>query len=251
MSTQERIDLPSRSGRPEPAASWPASGRPGGDRLPRPPGRRRPGLAVVAVLLIVLGAAVAGLLATRIDNRVPVLVARHQIAVGQQISSDDLAVAQVASSGLSTIPAADSSQIEGRYATGTIPAGRLLEPDMFGSTSLLVPGKVAIGVSLAVGRYPASGLQSGDVVEAIQTASTTGKGVDPAKAGEVIATDITVGTVQVPGSSVFGSSGNSNYVITLILAQAEAPAVATAEAQTQLSLALVTRGGSTESTGGG
>jgi hypothetical protein len=68
--------------------------RPSGRRLRRratacrgPPRRRRPGFAALAVLLVVGAAAAAGLLAVRLDARQPVLVARHDIAVGQQIDS--------------------------------------------------------------------------------------------------------------------------------------------------------------------
>ena len=43
----------------------------------------------LAVLLIVGSAAIAGLLAMRIDSRVPVLVAAHEIPVGAQITLAD------------------------------------------------------------------------------------------------------------------------------------------------------------------
>ena len=82
---------------------------------------------MLAVLLIVLGAAVAGLLAVRIDNRVPVLVARGEISAGQQISAGDLAVAEIASSGVSGIPAGQTAQVIGRYATTPIAPGRLID----------------------------------------------------------------------------------------------------------------------------
>ncbi|MGH3317395.1 MAG: hypothetical protein ACRDO0_14745, partial [Nocardioidaceae bacterium] len=48
----------------------------GRDRLPSPPRRRRPALAALAVLLIVGGATLAALLALRLDQRVPVMMAR-------------------------------------------------------------------------------------------------------------------------------------------------------------------------------
>lgn len=70
------------------------------DRLPPAPRERRPLLAAFAVLLIVGGAAVAGLLALRADTRVPVLVLARDVATGQQITADDLAVTPVASEGL-------------------------------------------------------------------------------------------------------------------------------------------------------
>ena len=85
----------------------------------------------LAVLLIVGSAAIAGLLAMRIDSRVPVLVAAHEIPVGAQITLADLATQRVASDGLEVLPATAADQLVGKYAAGTIPAGRLLDQAMF------------------------------------------------------------------------------------------------------------------------
>jgi hypothetical protein len=188
---------------------------------------------VIAVLLIVLGAAVAGLLASRIDSRVPVLVARHQISVGQQISRDDLAVAEIASSGIATIPAAEANQVVGRYATAKIAAGRLVDPGLLSTSGLLTDGNAAVGISLQSGRYPASGLQAGDIVEVVRSVEGVGK---------VISDHAVVGTVQTPGSNVFGSSTSSNTVVTVVVSQAQAPGVAAAAAAGQVSLVLLRRG---------
>lgn len=240
MSTQERIDTQARSGRSDPPATRASvATRSGADRLPRPPGRRRPGLAAIAVLLIVLGAAVAGLLATRIDDRVPVLVARREISVGARIGSSDLAVAELASSGVAVIPAGQASQVVGKYATTTIAPGRLIDPDMLGTSGLLTAGSAAVGLSLPAGRYPASGLLSGDVVQVVKTTDGLGK---------VIAPRAVVGTVQTPGQSIFGTSTSNNTVVTLIVTTKESPAIAAAAAAQSVSLVLLSRG---EPTGGG
>jgi hypothetical protein len=232
LSTQERIDLQARNGRPDPISARPAV-RPTGDRLPRPPGRRRPGLAVLAVLLIVLGAAVAGLLATRIDNRVPVLVARDRIEIGQQITAGDLAIAEMASSGVSAISSDQASQVIGRYATTEIAPGRLMDRSMLSTSGLLADGSAAVGMALAQGRYPASGLKSGDTVEVVRSANGIGK---------VITANAVIGTVQNPGNSVFGRSSSSDTVVTVIVAQRDAPAVAAAAVAEQVSLVLLKRG---------
>jgi SAF domain len=234
LSTQERIEIQARNGRPEQAPLRPTGPGTSTDRLPRPPGRRRPGLAVIAVLLIVLGAAVAGLLAMRIDDRVPVLVAGHEIGIGQQIRKSDLAIAEVASSGLAVIRADQLSEVVGRYAATTIPPGRLVDPQMLSSSGLLVDGKAAVGVSLQQGRYPASGLKSGDVVDIVNSKDGDGK---------VIAERAVVGTVATPGDSVFGSGSSTNTVITVVVDQPDAASVAAASAAQQVSVVLLRRGG--------
>jgi SAF domain len=190
---------------------------------------------VIAVLLIVLGAAVAGLLALRIDDRVPVLVARHQINVGQQITQADLAVAEIASSGIAVIHANQSSEVIGLYASARIAPGRLIDAGMLSRSGLLTDGKAAVGVALVPGRYPAGGLTAGDVVQVVRSVEGGGK---------VIADQAVVGTVQTPGNSVFGSSTSSNIVATVVVSQADAPDVAAAAAAQQLSLVLLRHGGS-------
>jgi hypothetical protein len=242
VSTQERFETRDRDGRPNSAngrVAAPAGGwqTPAGERLPRPPGTRRPGMAVLAVLLIVLGAAVAGLLATRLDDRKPVLVASHSIAVGQRISSNDLAVARIASSGVAVIPAGQADQVVGRYANTEISSGRLIDAGMLTTQSLLTAGNVAVGVALQPGRLPASGLQTGDVVQVVQVPSA---GDDD---GKVISNHAVVGSVQTAGDSVFGSSNSDTIVMTVIVPQNDATAVAAASARDQASLVLLQRGG--------
>jgi hypothetical protein len=191
-------------------------------------------MAILAVLLIVLGAAVAGLLALRIDNRVPVLVARRQISVGQQITSGDLAVARIASDGVAVIAADQAGQVVGRYADTAISPGRLIDANMLTTRSLLTAGTAAVGVSLQPGRLPASGLQTGDIVSVVRSVDGNGK---------VLAARALVGAVETSSDSVFGSNGSDTIVITVIVPQLEATDVAAASAADQASLVLLQRGG--------
>jgi len=237
LSTQERNEIRARDAWGDPASSRSArsttGAKPGGDRLPRPPGRRRPGLAVIAVLLIVLGAAVAGLLALRIDERVPVLVARNQIGVGQQITAKDLSIARMATEGVTVISADDASQVIGRYASQEIPQGRLIDAGMLNTTGLLTSGQAAVGIALQAGRYPASGLKPGDVVQVVRSVDGNGK---------VIADRGIVGIVNEPSEGAFGSGGNSATVVTVVVPERLAPAVAAAGMADQVSLILIRRG---------
>jgi Flp pilus assembly protein CpaB len=232
LSTQQRVDF--RDARPDPPIGTANGMRVGGDRLPRPPGRRRPGLALLAVLLIVLGGAIAGLLALRIDQREPVIVARHSIAVGQRISQDDLAVARIASDGIAVIPAGQTAEVVGRYATTTIAAGRLVDPSMLGTSGLLTGGKAGVGIALAVGRFPASGLQPGDVVQLVRSADGVGKTITDAAV---------VSSVRTPSDDSFAASGNDAMVITVIVDQRLATQVAAAASADQVSVVLLRRGG--------
>ncbi|WP_146846461.1 SAF domain-containing protein [Cellulomonas terrae] len=200
------------------------------DRLPPAPRERRPLLAAFAVLLIVGGAAAAGLLAVRSDTRVPVLVAARDIAVGQQITEDDVTTTPVASEGLLLIPADQKDLVLGQYADITVSAGQLLDTTMLIGTRTLQDGKVAVGASLAPGRMPASGLAAGDVVQLVQVSEGE---------GTVLVPDALVSSAASPDAA---TSGTSATTVTFIVDEADGARVAGVGAEGQLAAVLVTRG---------
>ncbi len=161
------------------------------------------------------------------------LVAKHRIATGQRISNADLAVARVAADGLAMIPADQAGQVIGKYASTPIGPGRLIDPSLLTDSGLLSQGNAATGLSLQPGRFPASGLESGDVVQVVRSVDGQGK---------VISQRAVVGAVQTPSEGVFGDSSTQNTVVTVITPQGEAAAVAAAGAADQVVLVLLSRG---------
>lgn len=149
-------------------------GRPAGAsaaRLPSPPRQRRPAMAALAVLLIVGGALLAGLLAIRMDSRVPVLTVARDIPAGTQIQAQDLAEVQVASEGLNLIPAAQADEVVGTYARTRILADQLVDVRMLTRESPLADGRYAIvSVVLTPGLAPETDVTDGDVVMVIRAA---------------------------------------------------------------------------------
>jgi Flp pilus assembly protein CpaB len=225
-----------------PAGPATASGPPpsvAGDRLPRPPRRRRPGFAALAVLLVVGAAAAAGLLAIRLDERQPFLVARNDIAVGQRIERDDLAVAQVASSNLNLIASNQADSVIGRYATQNIPGGRLIDPAMLGDQGSLRPPRVAMGIPLKAGNVPASGVQAGDRVKILRR---TDDG-----AGELLVADAQVTSVSGGDQDGAFGGGTGAQVATVVFDDDEdgrvSARVATASLDGDAVLALTEREG--------
>lgn len=204
--------------------------------------RRRPALIGLAVLLIVGAAAVAGLLAVRVDTRTPVLVASRAISVGQPITTEDLAVQRVAGDGLNVIAAGSASSLVGNYASENIPAGRLLDTSMFASQGFLKEGTVAVGVALTAGRMPASGIQTGDIVQVVavkdgvatvvveRATVSRGPGSDASSGGGFL------------GGAPSGSAGSAG-VATLIVSPTEAPKVAAVSVANEIAIILVSRGG--------
>ena len=102
-------------------------------------------LAALAVLLIVGGAAAAGLLALRADTRVPVLVAARDIATGEQITAEALSTTPVAAEGTLLIPANRLDELVGTYASSG---------DAFPQALELVGHDAVARIAKSVASYP-------------------------------------------------------------------------------------------------
>ncbi|BDA64982.1 SAF domain-containing protein [Actinomyces capricornis] len=196
-------------------------------RLPSAPRERRPLLAVLAVLLIVGGAALAGFLATRLDHRVEMLVAADTIRAGEVIEREDL-VSTPVSSGLGTLIRTDQvDQVVGRTARVEIAKGQLLDTSQLAAAAIPGEGRQVVGVSLEVGRFPANGFKAGDLVDVI---------------------DVNGQSVSIRGAQVLdavptsGTDGdwNSGAVVSIIVNEADAAALASAGAGGGIAVVLST-----------
>ncbi|MDU0348412.1 SAF domain-containing protein [Actinomyces sp. MRS3W] len=195
-------------------------------RLPSAPRERRPLLAALAVLLIVGGALLAGLLATRADQRVEMLVAARTVEAGQVITDADLVSTPVSSTLSTLIPASRADELVGQVARVEIAEGQLFDTSQLLSTALPGAGTQVVGISLDNGRFPAGGVAAGDVVNVVDTTS-----------GEVTVDGAQVLTaVPTSGSEDDWTSG---CVLSLIVDGADAAALATASAGGNIAVALV------------
>ncbi len=169
----------------------------GAERLPTPVRDRRPALAALALILVVGGALVSGLLVYRSGQRVDVLTARTRLAPGHVVKAGDFSVERVASDGASAvIPAAARANFVGTTVTSLIPAGTLVNRNMFLLGSAAVPATAQVmGLTLSPGHFPAEGLEAGDIVRlyAVPRASgtDTGDGIAPVLAQAVRVVSVT------------------------------------------------------------
>lgn len=212
--------------------------RNGADKRTEPPRQRRPMLAALALLLIVGGALLAGVLAIQMDSRDSVLVARSNIAPGTQITEDMLAEAQVASDSLRTIDSSLASQVVGTYATTTIPADSLVEETSL-SNDAPVTGKRAV---VAVGLNPAltpAGLQPGDLVEVVRVSGSSGgsSGAQPLTTALVL-------SISRKGGDDLGGTQTSS--VNLMVPDSVAADVVDASGAEVAGVALLERGQSTD-----
>ncbi|KAA1427208.1 SAF domain-containing protein [Nocardioides antri] len=186
-----------------------AAGPAGGTQI-APPRQRRPALAALALLLIVGGALVAGLLAVRMDSRVPVLVAAQDIEPGAEIAAEDLEVVRVASEGLGLIPEDYTDQVVGAYATTTIRANTLLDENMVSRDNPVPRDRAVVSVPIAGNTAPGR-VAPGDLVQVIRTTDAASAD-DP----ELLGTGYVL-EVSQPSAEDLGGNENAATVSLLVL----------------------------------
>jgi SAF domain protein len=188
-----------------------------GARLPSAPRERRPLLAALAVLLIVGGALLAGLLANQMDQRVQVLAAGDTIRAGEVITKEDLMSASVSSDLRTLIRADQIDQVVGRTARVEVSKGQLLDTSQIATTPMPGGDKQVVGISVASGRFPAGGLGSGDVVNVVDV-GTQSVSVDDAQ------------VLKAVPSSGTDNDWTSGAVVSLIVDKKDAAKLASASA---------------------
>jgi len=200
--------------------------------MPAPPRRRRPALTALAVLLIVGGAALAGLLAVRMDSREPVLVVNQQISTGQRITADMLVSRNVSGDGLGVISADQKDKVLAYYARQTLYPGQLLQTNLLRTNPPLAANQAQVGVPLTSGKYP-PGLRSGDAVRLVRIG-------DAQNPSAPLSTGLVIGVSQAK-SSGFGGDARA-AVATVLVPQSVVDQVVGATGSDNLGIALIGRG---------
>ena len=148
-----------------------------GDRLPVPPRQRRPMLALLALVLILGGAAIAATLVLTSGQKQEYLLVNRDIALGQTLTRDDFLqqpLAATSSSVFAPVPVADFySRVEGRTALIAMKKGSLLAEGSFGEAITPAKGLGQISLNVPEGQYP-GGLAAGDVVKVLHTPRAAG-----------------------------------------------------------------------------
>lgn len=215
-------------------------GRPAGGaqvRRPSPPRQRRPALAALAVLMIVGGALVAGLLALQMNERVPVLAASGGIPAGGEITADNVRVVHVAADreDVAMIP---ESQLGELLEAGAVARTRIAQGQLITESLLVQDGPLASGdfAMVSVLRTPGlvpKGTAEGDRVLVVRAAPESGTG-----RGRTI----TEGYVMSrTGGASDGLGGGSAGSLTLLVPQEAAQEVVDAAGANRAGLAILER----------
>ncbi|WP_367044205.1 RcpC/CpaB family pilus assembly protein [Streptomyces sp. Je 1-332] len=222
-----------------------------GERLPAPPRERKPALAALAVLLILIGALGATVLVLRAGERVEVVKVTAEIAAGESVSEDNISSVMVADdAGINYVKWSQVPELKKLKATNTIPKGALAVGEMFSGKSGLPAGKSAVGVSLKEGQYPARGLKSGDSVDVYQVGDSTSGGSSSDKGTGGSAGTGTSDSPIVSAARVTAVADKSDATvstgslgITLLVDSADAAAVTRAASAGAVSLVQVSPNG--------
>jgi predicted RecA/RadA family phage recombinase len=125
-----------------PTSSERASSRTGVSGRPKNPARL--GLAV----LLVLGGGLVflGLYRAR-GQQVPVLIVARDVPAGQPLTDKDVAIAEVAATGVEVVPAKDLPLLNGKVARVALSKGALLAPQQIGAGSPLPADEALVALA--------------------------------------------------------------------------------------------------------
>lgn len=195
----------------------------GSTRLPS--GReRRPALAALAVILILLGAAGSALIAVRSGHRQDfVSISADSLAPGHKLVAKDLSRGDLAGATGGLVLWSERDKVIGQYTTSWVYKNQFLT-DANLTTKPIPDGGALIGISLESGRAPSSDVSEGDVVRIIKVPSGNSEGAPQVLVGAALVTD-SQGTVA---DSKTGAS--TTLSVTVLVPMENSTAVAAAAA---------------------
>ncbi|MFC7809464.1 hypothetical protein [Streptomyces olivaceus] len=216
---------------------------PVGDRLPSPPRERKPALAALAVLLILVGALGATMLVLRAGDRVEVVKVTADIQAGESVSNKVTSVMVAADDSINYIEWSQLGALKKLKAKSTIYTGTVVMGQMFAAQEQIPEGKASVGVALKEGQYPA-GVKPGDIVAAYRVGSggssssgdSADKDTSSSASGGAIVPDARVNGVADDGDSTV-STGNKSF--TLLVDETDAAALASAAAAGEVAIVRV------------
>ncbi|SBT88587.1 hypothetical protein GA0115233_1003109 [Streptomyces sp. DI166] len=218
-----------------------------GDRLPTPPRERKPALAALAVLLILVGALGATMLVLQAGDRVEVVKVTKEIQAGQSVTDGNVTSVLVADDdSINYVRWGQLKTLKTLKAKSTIYAGTVVIGDMFTDEVRVSEGKATVGLSLKAGQYP-TGLKSGDTVAAYRVGANAGRNNSDEENGgaagaggsnSLIVDQATVASVP-QGKDEGDLVGSSNLALTLTVDADQAAALAQAASNGAVALVLV------------
>lgn len=214
------------------------------NRLPSPVRVRRPILAVASIAVVFASVAVFVSIYSRANHQVAVIAITRSVQPGERIAANDIGSSNVVVSGtVSPVPVAEARDVVGKFAAVALVPGSLLTMADVSNSHPLGSGDAVVGIALKDGQLPSSGVEPGDDVMVVQTA-TPGT---PAPATSTVSGSGDTSTgVLVPSARVYGvaspppnSSGATSELVSIEVSATVAAEVSVAAAADQVSLVLL------------
>ncbi|MFG3248091.1 hypothetical protein [Streptomyces sp. NPDC048187] len=214
-----------------------------GDRLPSPPRERKPALAALAVLLILVGALGATMLVLRAGDRVEAIQLTADVKAGESISKDNIKSVMVNDdSGANFVAWSQREGLMKLQAKSTLYKGTVVVGEMFADKSGMEEGKATVGVALKEGQYP-KGLDSGDNVAVYRVGNkSTGGGDQGGSSGSAGADSsllVERAVVESAGATSSDSIASTNLPVTLTVDAGDAAALAQAASAGEVAVVLI------------
>jgi hypothetical protein len=208
-----------------------------GDRLPSPPRERKPALAALAALLVLVGALGATLLVLRAGERVEAIMITEEVPAGQPIPDDAITSVMVAdNTDVAYVEWSQRDQLDEYRAATNLVEGSVLVGKMLTTDKGIDQGQALVGVNLQPGHYP-PGLEIGDTVDVYLVGDAVGETDEDGTAAE----PLLVSGARV--TEIYGEDdevdGNGALSLQLRVAVEEVPALASAAAEDAVSVAEV------------
>ncbi|WP_324847863.1 hypothetical protein [Actinocrinis sp.] len=205
--------------------SVPGGPPPSNVRPPSAPRNRKPALAALGLLLVLVGALASVYLQQRAGNRVGVVEIVKRVPQGQAITTDSIGEVMVAvDSNISyvTWAQARAGVLHGYTARTDLLPGTLLVGQMLTTVQPLSQGQEVVGLSLKDGQYPI-GIQVGDTVSAYYVSNKNDDKTGQAYLTDGFTTPPIVASVRV--YDVGTAATNGVLDVSLVLSQQSANAV--------------------------
>ncbi len=176
--------------------------------------RRIPELAI-GVVMLGLGAIGALLLSGDENSKVPVLIWADDVVRGQDVTAEDLAVAEIETDvPVDVVRASLADEVIGRRALFRFASGSFVSPSMLASDVGLRINEAVVGLRLGPGQYPGGTLSPGDVVDLVLPE------LRPGWDSPMVATGVQVFEVEW-----LGDSGGGDALVSLLIPRAIAAKV--------------------------
>ncbi|MEU9521509.1 hypothetical protein [Streptomyces sp. NPDC048224] len=214
-----------------------------GDRLPSPPRERKPALAALAVLLILVGALGATMLVLRAGDRVEVVKVTADIQAGDSVGNHVTSVMVAADDSVNYVEWTKVDALKKLKAKSTIYADTVVVGQMFGAKAEVPEGKASVGLALKEGQYY-TGIKGGDTVTAYRVGTRGSSGSDSSdkesssssSSGNGFIANASVESVKGDGDATVSTGTTS---ITLLVDEADAAALASASAAGEVAVVRV------------